>query len=175
LDYGRTPAGVVAVEVWFYAIIGLALMLWGGTFARYEISRLFHKPFHTNVNWVDGPKEGSEVDYPELEGHPLWNDSAIFTFGLALALGATARLLALRPSKLAHALLVAALLLAVVATLYNLYIAFRWFVLGVIPIISLLLAAFGGYLIYDQRAALAAAAQKSAPDGGTTVRGSGGG
>src|SRR5205085_10751284 len=85
--------------------------------------------------------------------HPLWTDSAVFLFGAAMLLFAASRAMLVTAFRGSRALAALALILMVAATAYNLYIALRLFG-GGLPIVSLLLAAFGGYLVDEQWALL---------------------
>jgi len=154
-DTHSRPAGAstgmeLGAELWFYIIIGLLLVAWGHTFASYAIARLAHRPFHTGVIWQAGPRAGSEVEYPDLIGHPLWSDSSIFLMGITLLLAGASRVVSVTRLGIKRTVLALALALAVVATLYNIYVSIRYFAEGTLPLVSAVLAAFGGFIVYDQ-------------------------
>src|SRR5687767_12879484 len=113
----------VGAEVWLSLIIGLILMMVGWTFARWAIATLTGQTFHTNVTWTAGPKAGQEVDYFELQGFTAWTDAGLFLFGLAMVLEAA--MLAVVYSRMGGkvALTALALLVTVLATALNLFVA----------------------------------------------------
>jgi hypothetical protein len=141
----RLDAASIGAEVWVAVIVGLILMLIGGNFARYEVGKWTHHPYHTNFNWTEGPKEGQEVDYPELDGLQMYSDSGLFLFGLALMVVAILQLtLVFRPT-LARPATVFSLALVVAAVAYNLFVSFKLYSIQILPILSLLCVAFGGF------------------------------
>ena len=145
----ESVAGIGA-EVWLSAVVGVVFLLVGRRFAAYALSLLAHAPFHTNVNWLSGPKAGQEVAYRELEGFVFYNESAMFLFGLALLLEAL--MLAVIHARLAFSrpVIALALLIAIIATGYNLVVALMLFSTGVLPLFSLLAIAFGGYIVMHE-------------------------
>src|SRR5437762_13437465 len=90
VDYAHRPdiGTSIGAEVWISLIIGLIFIMMGFNFARYVFATASGKTYHTNIQWTDGPKAGTEVAYPELSGDVIWNDSALFLFGVALLLEA---------------------------------------------------------------------------------------
>lgn len=128
-------------------------MALGRTFAQYEIGRLTHHPYHTNVSWQQGAKEGQEVPYPQLDesfGLPYYSDSGLFLFGLALVVSALACLLGITRLRVRGAATTLALLLVLAATAYNIFVSAKLFGVGITPVLSLLCVAFGGYEAYIQ-------------------------
>jgi len=147
----RVSAGVGA-EVWLSLIIGIVLMMIGQSFARYSFAKLRGQPFHTNVKWAAGPKEGQEVEYFELEGFTAWTDTGIFLFGLAMVLEAA--MLTAIYSRLGgkRALTGFALFVTILATGLNVYVCVKLFGVGIMPLMSAMAVAFGGYMaIYEWR------------------------
>ena len=146
VDYHPYREPGIAAEVWISAIIGLIFLLMGWNFARYMGSVVTGQPFHTGVNWTEGPKAGSEVAYTELEGLVFWNDSAMFFFGVALLAEAVVILAVAKGSRFQRALAGIGFFLAFISTAYNVLVAGIFFNAGILPIISLLAVAFGGYM-----------------------------
>ena len=146
----RTPASASMAEAWISGIIGVIFMLLGKTFAAYVFSLITRQPFHTGINWASGEQAGTEVTYPQLQGLVIWTDSAMFIFGLALVMEALAIALSRSGLRVASLLTPLALLVAVLATLYNLVVVIMLFSQGILPILSLLAVAFGGYLVMSQ-------------------------
>ena len=147
-DHRRVdPSEMIGAEVWLSAIIGLIFLLLGRRFAIYLFSVVSGKAFHTGVNWISGAKAGQEVGYRELEGFVFFNESAMFAFGLALIFEAIVlAVLNLNiPGK--RPLIFVALLIAGLATVYNLIVALMLFTTGALPLFSLLAVAFGGYIV----------------------------
>ena len=104
------------------------------------------------MNWTSGPKAGQEVDYFDLEGFTAWTDTAIFLFGLAMVLEAA--MLTVVYSRLGGkvALTSVALLVTILATALNLVVCFKLFGAGIMPLMSALAVAFGGYMaVYEWR------------------------
>ena len=140
----------VGAEVWLSLIIGLILIMVGWRFARWAAAMMTGQPFHTNVNWMAGPKAGQEVSYYELEGFTAWTETALFLFGVALVLEAA--MLAVVYSRLGGkvALTAIALLVTVLATALNLVVAIKLLGNGIMPLMSVLAVGFGGYMaVYE--------------------------
>jgi hypothetical protein len=144
-SYDAARPGVGA-EVWLSLIIGLILIMVGWRFARWAAATMTGQPFHTNVNWMAGPKAGQEVSYYELEGFTAWTETALFLFGVALVLEAA--MLAVVYSRLGGkvALTAIALLVTVLATALNLVVAIKLLGIGIMPLMSVLAVGFGGYM-----------------------------
>ena len=144
------PPGIGA-DIWISLVIGILLCYLGGTFGRYAISRITHQPFHTGVNWTSGPKDGTEVDYFELEGFTAWSDMGVFLFGLILLFEAAAKtVLLLRPGKPARIALMLAILLTVLGVLLNMIACAKLFSAGITPMLSGFAVAFGGWILFDE-------------------------
>jgi hypothetical protein len=136
----------VGIEVWISAIIGLVLMLVGRSFASYLAATLTGQPFHTNVLWNMGPKEGQEVGYWELTGYTALSDSAIFLFGLTMVLESVVLAIMNTGFKAKTQLVAVALFFTALVTLYNALAALMLLSVGIPPYSSLLAVAFGGYI-----------------------------
>ena len=147
----RVAPGIGA-EVWISLIIGVILMMVGQSFARYAIARLSGNEFHTRVNWTSGPKAGQEVDYWDLQGYTAWTDTAIFLFGLAMVLEAAMLAVVYSRSGGKIPLTMLALIVTILATALNLWVCFLLFGAGILPLMSGLAVAFGGYIaMYEWR------------------------
>lgn len=142
------PRGMILAEVWIGLIIGIVLMLYTRPFGSYLFSLVTRQPFHTGVNWTDGPNAGQEVPYTQLEGGTFYSDSSIFLFGLALVLGALAQALQLTrlPGRRAAAWF--SLVCVLLATLYNVVAVVVLLQANITPLMSLLCVGIGGYIIY---------------------------
>lgn len=134
-------------EVWLSLILGFICLLLGMRFARWMIVTASGGTFQTGVNWTAGPKAGQPVEYFELTGYPAYTDMAFFIFGLALVLEAVAILMT---NSAHHAFrrvtALVALMVTATATLFNAGLAAVLASLGQVPIVSLLMVAFGGYM-----------------------------
>ena len=150
IDYARPapPKGMILAEVWIGLIIGTVLMLYTRPFGSYLISLATRQPFHTGVNWTDGPNAGQEVPYTQLEGGTFYSDSSIFLFGLALVLGSIAQPFQLTrlPGRRGAAWFSLACVL--LATLYNVVAVVVLLQAGITPLMSLLCIGIGGYIVY---------------------------
>jgi hypothetical protein len=146
LQADAAPGAGVGMEVWISAIIGLVLVLVGRSFGAYLFATLTGQPFHTHVTWMEGPKEGQEVAYWELQGFTALSDSAIFLFGLTMILEAVVLALMNTRFKAKAQLVTVALLFTVLVTAYNAVVALRIMTTGLLPLTSLLAIAFGGYI-----------------------------
>jgi hypothetical protein len=156
IDYASRPAASadpgVGAEAWVSALIGVILILVGRSFGGYLAATLTGQPYHTNVTWMQGPKEGQEVAYWELQGFTALSDSAIFLFGLTMVLEAVVLALVNTRFKAKVSLVTVALFVTVLVTAYNAVVALRLIASGILPITSLLAVAFGGYIaIYEWR------------------------
>lgn len=136
----------VGPEVWMSVIFGLIFLFMGWNFARYAIATLTGQPFHTNVTWSMGPRAGQEVEYFELQGGVAYTQAGMFLFGLALLLEAVAMLIAHRGLPFKRGLVAFALLVTLLATAFNLFVAIKIFGMGMFPLMSALAVAFGGYI-----------------------------
>lgn len=142
----------VGAEVWISVILGLIFMFMGWNFARYAIATMTGQTFHTNATWNAGPKAGQEVEYFELEGGTAYTQAGIFLFGLALLLEAAAMLIAYTGAPFKRALVAFALLVTLLATVFNVFVAIKMFAIGIFPLMSALAVAFGGYMaVYEWR------------------------
>jgi hypothetical protein len=151
----------MGAEIWLSAIIGLVMLMLGWTFARYLGATLTGQPFHTNVTWTtDDERAGKEVGYFELTGYTAWTDAGTFLFGVALLLEAAALAVAHRPSAPRKPLIGFALLVCILATTLNLLVAGLLLSHGLMPIISILIVAFGGYMAAYQWKLLKALPQR---------------
>jgi hypothetical protein len=145
------PAIASGGDIWFNVIVGIIFLLMGRTFGSYVFAAVTHQPYHTHIEWREGdPRAGQEVAYPDLEGNPMLNDSAMFFFGLAVLADAGISVMLSRPSRLARPMLYLGLALTIGATGYNLYVAGVLQKNGVLPLISLLAVALGGYIAFGQ-------------------------
>ena len=154
----------IGFEIWLSLIFGLIFLFMGWNFARYAIATLGGPPFHTNVTWSMGPKAGQEVEYFELQGGVAYTQAGMFLFGLALLLEAIAMLAAHSGVPFKRGLVAFALLVTVLATLFNLFVAIKMFGMGIFPLMSAIAVAFGGYIAaYEWRMLQALNAQ---PRGG---------
>jgi hypothetical protein len=152
MDYrpGERQIGV-GVDIWISLVIGLLLLMMGASFGKYALASLRHQPYHTNVNWTSGPKDGTEVAYFELEGYTALSDMGIFLFGAMLLAEAAAKfLLLIKPGTLSKAFLILATLLTAGTTLLNVYAALKMFSAGILPMIAVLAIAFGGWILFDE-------------------------
>ena len=148
VDYAHRPdiGTSIGAEVWISLIIGLIFIMLGFNFARYLVTTASGRTYHTGINWVEGEREGTEVAYPQLQGDVIWNDSALFLFGVALLLEAAVLLVAGTSLTLKRPLVGVAAFIAAAATLINLIAAGKMFSDGIMPLVSLMAVAFGGYM-----------------------------
>jgi hypothetical protein len=144
-NYEPTPTGIPA-EAWISAVLCIIFLWMGWDFAKYAGCVLTGQTYHTNINWVEGAKAGTEVAYPELQGNVIWNDSGMLVFGLAL-LAEAAVLIALGTNaKFQRPLAGIGFFLAFIAAAYNVIVAGIFFNAGILPLMSLVAVAFGGYM-----------------------------
>lgn len=137
-------------EIWLSVAIGVILMLIGRNFAAFSFAKLTGREFHTQVTWTAGPRAGQEVDYPELQGFTALSDSAIFLFGLAMVLEGISFAVVASGFRAKVPVVIAALIVAILATGYNLFVVIKLFGAGTVPIVSLLAVAFGVYTVINQ-------------------------
>ena len=144
---GVGGAAGVGAEVWVSAVLGIIMILLGRSFGGWMMATMTGKPYDTGVVWSPGaPLEGQPVEYWQLVGFTALSDSAIFLFGVALLLEAVVLFAAYTSFRRKTLLIGFALFVTTAATLYNLYVSFRMFSAGLLPLMSLLAVAFGGYL-----------------------------
>jgi hypothetical protein len=151
LDYARPLAPDVgfAGTIWISLIVGLLLLYMGQNFAKWGIATLRGGTYRTNVEWTAGQKAGQPVAYWELQGFTALSDAAVFLFGLAMVLEAVALLYVHSRLRGKAGVLTVALVIAVLATVFNLYVAARLFAFG-LPLLPILAVAFGGYIVMYQ-------------------------
>lgn len=145
------PQLTIGFDIWFNLMIGLLLIGLGFSFARFLAAQMTGQPFHTNVTWAQGPHAGQEVAYFDLQGFTAWSDMGVFFFGLILLFEAAAKIIAtLHPGPLSRSLLGLAMALTLLTTALNLYVCARLLSVGIIPLISGLAVAFGGWIIAEE-------------------------
>ncbi len=152
ISESRIP--ISAGEVWFAMIVGSIFILLSKSFPIWLISRLAGKPFPTGVIWSVGPKAGQPVEYWELQGHTALSDMSIFLFGVAVIIESLMYLVWLkRPTQL-KAVAQVALAVTILATALNLMTSALLSSAGIMPLLSLMAAAFGGWMFVQQRGLL---------------------
>ena len=145
----HVEAGVGGM-VWVSVILG-SICIWAGRrFGSYLAAKLSGREFHTQTNWISGPKTGQEVAFWDLADSQAWTDASFFLFGLALILEALA--LWVISSKMGgkKPVLAISLLVVVVATAFNLYTVVRIMGAGALPLMSVVAVAMGGYMAMYQ-------------------------
>jgi hypothetical protein len=144
-----SPLGVtMGAEVWISAVLGLLFMLLGRPFGSWLYARITGGEHHTGVVWSEGTeKAGQEVAYWDLQGFPALEQSAIFLFGLAMVLEALALATVYSRFRAKRIVLVFAILVALAATIYNLFVTVKLFGAGFTPLMPIFAVAFGGYIL----------------------------
>jgi hypothetical protein len=141
----------LGADIWVNVIIGLLLIAMGFTFAKFLFAKLTGQAFHTGVNWTGGPNAGNEVDYFDLEGFTAWTQMGMFLFGVVLLLEAASKAaVVLRPGAASRGILKFALALTLITTALNLYVCIRMLGVGMIPLLSGLAVAFGGWILASE-------------------------
>lgn len=150
-NFDRSPG--IGAEVWLSAILGVILMLVGMSFAKWALVTMTGGTYDTGLTWgapvpgqPDQHAEGSPIGYWELSGFSALQDMAIFLFGLAMALEAAVLLVIHSRLQSKRPLLFLALTITLIATALNLVVAGKLFAVSVLPFLSLLCVAFGGYI-----------------------------
>jgi hypothetical protein len=146
-----SPASI-GPEFWFNAIVGLLLLFLGRRFAAYLFASVLGRPFHTG--YIDD--QGAEVSYADLMPHMMLTEGGIFLFGLVVLLEAALKAFVGTGHRVPAVVVWAILILAVVSTLFNLYVCYKFISEGSTPIMSGLAVAFGGFIIADIRRIAAA-------------------
>jgi hypothetical protein len=146
LDYAAPAPRGVGAQVWFSAILGIVFMMLGWRFASFLIATISGREFHTGAVWTNGPKAGQEVAYFELSGYTAWSETGIFLFGFAMVLEAIMLATVRRNTPVSRAFVGFALVVTAGMTLFNLIVVGLLFKAGLMPIWSLLVVAFGGYM-----------------------------
>jgi hypothetical protein len=140
------PGGGISGQVWLSGIIGLLLVMFGWNFARFSIAKLTGQTFHTGVNWTSGEKAGQEVDYFDLQGYTAYTDAGIFLFGLAMVLEAVLLATVRNNTPASRAIVGFTLLVTVLATALNILVVGLLLKTGILPLMSGLAVAYGGYM-----------------------------
>lgn len=153
-DSMEPVASISGGEVWFSTIVGLIFIFLSRSFPIWLVCTLTGRSFATGVIWNAGPKAGQPASYWELQGHTALSDMAIFLFGLAVIVEAAMYLVWLRNSNRLKAVTCVALALTALATGLNLVTTFVLWSQGIMPLISLLAVAFGGWMFVQQRGLL---------------------
>lgn len=165
--YDAGPPGL-GPEIWVSVVIGVIFVALGLGFAKWGVAKVAGRPFDTGVNWVtEDARNGSPVPYFQLLGHTAWQEAGEFFFGLTLLVeAATKAAVVLRPGRGTRGLLMAAFALTGFTLLLNLAAAGLILVDGLIPVLSLLAVAFGGWVLSDVWRALAATSPRRVASGG---------
>ena len=143
-------------SIWLSLIIGLVVMMMGWGFAKWATATLLGQPYDTGVTWQTGTRAGQSVAYWDLMGHQALSESALFLFGLACVLEAAAMAASYARPRLRTATVSVALLVTLLATIYNMVACVVLFKDGITPILSLLVVGFGGYMAFAEWAMLRA-------------------
>lgn len=164
-DYQPLPLDAgVGGAVWISIALGAILMLLGRSFGGYLAAKLTGRAHSTGLIWGPGPKTGP-ITYWDLPGLQAWSDSALFLFGLAMVLEGL--MLAALNSHLSNRVKITAaagaLALGMIATGYNLLVAFWLMGIGVTPLMSILAVAFGVYIVLYEWKLLRVLKGKSVP------------
>ena len=147
--YGYGPSSLAA-EIWVSVIFGLIFLMLGSRFGGYGMSVLTNKTYHTGIPWIAGPKAGQEVTYPELTGKPIWSESGFFVLGLAMILDALATVAVLKNLKFAKPMTRISLGIILLAVILNVIAVYVIFQTGLMPLISLLALAVGGFSLFSR-------------------------
>lgn len=148
-DFAVHNAGVsagVGAEVWLSAVLGAFLIYNGRSFGGWLIATATGRAYETGVLWKTDDRMDQPVEYWDLQGFTALSDSAIFLFGLAMVLEAVVLALVGTRFRQKSALVTVALLVTVAVTAYNLVVGVKLLAAGVMPLMSLLAVAFGGYI-----------------------------
>jgi len=144
----------IGADIWLSLVIGFLFIFMGLTFGKFLVAKLTGQPFHTHVNWTEGPLADSpnpEVAYFDLSGFTAWTDMGVFLFGLVLLFEAAAKaVIAIRPGYTSRLILIVAILLTFGTVLLNLFVCYRLMGVGVTPLLSGLAVAFGGWILFDE-------------------------
>jgi hypothetical protein len=153
-DAGHTPPAaprsqyaepMIGAEVWISLVMGMVYLWLGGTFARYLLARFTGQEFHTHIDWMEGsPKAGQEVAYFELQGYSAWTDASMFLFGAAMI--ADGLMLLGSGGGRRGWLVWAGFALTAFALAMNVVTALLLMSTGVMPLMSLVAIAIGGYM-----------------------------
>ena len=141
-------------SIWLSLIIGLVVMMMGWGSAKWATATLLGRTYDTGVTWQTGTRAGQSVAYWDLMGHQALSESALFLFGLACVLEAAAMAASYARPRLRTATVSVALLITLLATIYNMVACAVLFKEGITPILSLLAVGFGGYMAFAEWAML---------------------
>jgi hypothetical protein len=138
----------IGPEVWIGVAVGLLLIAISRHFPAYLIDQMTGRPYHTGITFVS---DGSEVPYPQVEGFAMLSDAAVFSFGAALVAEALLLLLAVMAGGIVmRGAMILAICLTLAATLFNLFVSIKLLQADVMPQLSGLAVAFGGYMVFEQ-------------------------
>jgi hypothetical protein len=142
------PHRGIGPEVWIGVAVGLLLIAISRHFPAYVFDQMTGRPYHTGITFVS---DGSEVPYPQVEGFAMLSDAAVFSFGAALVAEALLLVLAVMAGGIVmRAAMILAIFLTLAATLFNLFVSIKLLQADVMPQISGLAVAFGGYMVFEQ-------------------------
>jgi hypothetical protein len=149
-----SPQPGIGADIWVSLVIGLLFVFMGLNFGKFLVSKVTGQPYHTHVNWTEGPLADSpdpEVAYFDLSGFTAWTDMGVFLFGLVLLFEAAAKgVIAIRPGGASRLILVLAILLTFATVMLNLFVCYRLMSMQITPLISGLAVAFGGWILFDE-------------------------
>jgi hypothetical protein len=135
-------------ELWISVIVALLLIGMSRHFPAYVFDQLTGRTFHTGVIFTS---DNSEVPYPQVEGFAMLTDAAVFAFGAALLCDPILRILAAMTTGMARrGLMAISLCLMVSAVALNAFVAIKLLGANIMPLISGLAVAFGGYVAFEQ-------------------------
>lgn len=145
-DYATHSTPVLGAEVWISLVLGLVFVFLGFNFARYVITAATGQTFHTNVEWTEGAKAGQEVAYFDLQGYTAWTDASMFLFGVAMIADAAMLLVAAGSLARRTWLIWLGFGVTVLAVAINAVTALMLLSTGLLPLMSLIALAIGGYM-----------------------------
>jgi hypothetical protein len=150
LEYAVAAPRAVGPEVWLSCVVGLIFIWLGVDFAKWAVATATGHTFDSGVAWTTGPRTGQTVPYWEVLGYRALTDSSLFVFGVACVLEGLVLLVAHAKPSLSRSTVLGSLGMALLATAYNAVVVAVIMKDGGVPLLSLLVIAFGGYMVLSQ-------------------------
>jgi hypothetical protein len=146
----RATAEGSLADIWMSVVVGVIFLMLGAGFAKWVAATALGRTYDSHVAWTSGAKAGQTVPYWELSGYQALTESSVFLFGLACIIEAAALAATRFRPQAARLSIILSVAMALVATLYSAVVAVLVFNDGTMPIISVLIVAFGGYMVLQQ-------------------------
>ncbi len=147
--------GFGIASVWISLILGVILLMLGGNFGRWAVANLSGKEFATGWLQPDGVTPVKYFELQTIMGHPesaggtAWSETGLFLMGIALLFDAALMFAFYRRGVPTRNLVIVAIFFTGIALALNVFVAFKLFAMGIMPLITMCAVLVGGMILFD--------------------------